>query len=144
MTKYTPELFDAVCSEISFTDKSLEFICKKLDIHRASVYNWINDDKILFDKYTRAKEMQAHHLAGQTIEIADETSDDYITNKFGEEVTNNEAIARSRLKIDARKWLAGKLHQKVYGDKVSTELSVTEPSSFELKITRVDSGSKPQ
>jgi len=144
MTKYTPELFDRICEEVSYSDKSLEFICKKLDIHRNTLYTWINEDKELYDRYARAKELQAHHITGQILEIADETSNDYSTNKFGEEVTNNEAIARSRLKIDARKWLAGKLHQKVYGDKVSTELSVTEPSSFELKITRVDSGSKPQ
>jgi len=36
---------------------------------------------------------------------------------------NGEAIRRSQIRIDARKWKASKLRPKVYGDKLQTELS---------------------
>jgi hypothetical protein len=36
---------------------------------------------------------------------------------------NGEALRRSALRIDARKWMLGKMKPKVYGDKVTTEHS---------------------
>ena len=39
------------------------------------------------------------------------------------EVADNEWINRSRLRVDTRKWLMGKLAPKKYGDKVQQEIS---------------------
>jgi len=55
-------------------------------------------------------------MAAQTVDIADDVSKD---NEFSGSI----AVARSRLRIDARKWLASKLAPKKYGDKVAAELS---------------------
>ena len=35
----------------------------------------------------------------------------------GKEIINQDVIARSRLRVDARKWIASKLLPKKYGDK---------------------------
>ena len=67
------------------------------------------------DKYARARERQADFMAAQTVDIADDTSKD---NSFAGSV----AVARSRLRIDARKWLASKLAPKKYGDKIDATL----------------------
>src|SRR3546814_8525986 len=48
-------------------------------------------------------------------------SNDWMLRKVGEEekwVENGEAIRRSQLRIDARKWMAGKLKPKKYGEKL--------------------------
>jgi hypothetical protein len=55
-------------------------------------------------------------MAAQTIDLADDTAKD---NSFAGSV----AVARSRLRIDARKWLASKLAPKKYGDKIDATLS---------------------
>ena len=55
-------------------------------------------------------------MASQTVDIADDTSKD---TGFAGSV----AVARSRLRIDARKWLASKLAPKKYGDKIDATLS---------------------
>ena len=57
-------------------------------------------------------------MASQTVDIADDTSKD---NGFAGSV----AVARSRLRIDARKWLASKLAPKKYGDKIDATPSGT-------------------
>ncbi len=70
------------------------------------------------EQYTRAREMQADTLFDEALEIADETSDDWITTEDGKKVLDHEHVQRSRLRVDTRKWAAGKLAPKRYGDKI--------------------------
>ncbi len=56
--------------------------------------------------------MQLHHLAEEIIEIADDSTNDYMTivkNGKSRQVQNKEAISRSRLRIQARMNLISKL-----------------------------------
>ena len=116
-TKYTEELANEICELISTTDKGLNAICKELGLCAKTVFNWINDNDDFLHKYARAREVQAEYLADQIIEIADDKVNDYKSTENGE-VVNSEAIARSRLRVDARKWKASKLAPKKFGDKV--------------------------
>lgn len=62
-------------------------------------------------------------LADEILQIADDTREDYVTKEVrGKEVEafNAENVSRSRLRVDARKWLAAKLAPTVYGDKGET------------------------
>ena len=60
-------------------------------------------------------------MADETLEIADDSSHDTITDDEGNERFNSEFAARSRLRVDTRKWLLSKALPKVYGDKITTE-----------------------
>ena len=53
-------------------------------------------------------------------------------------------IARSRLRVDARKWLAGKMNAKRYGDKIDATLANPDGSAikFAAEVTFVHA--KPQ
>jgi hypothetical protein len=64
-------------------------------------------------------------LAEEIITIADDSSGDVIVDDDGNEQTNHERVARSRLRVDARKWYASKLAPKRYGDKVTHEQNIT-------------------
>src|SRR4051794_16693229 len=66
---------------------------------------------------TRARAAQADHFADEIIAIADDTSGDWI-ERDGELMVNHEHIQRSRLRVDARKWLMARMAPKKYGDKV--------------------------
>ncbi len=70
------------------------------------------------DQYAHAREMQADALFDEALEIADDVSGDWFTDKDGKKVLDHEHIQRSRLRVDTRKWAAGKLAPKRYGDKV--------------------------
>jgi hypothetical protein len=68
----------------------------------------------------RAREAQADTLADEILDIADESVNDFM-ERFGRDgevtlVENPETINRSKLRIEARKWYAGKLKPKKYGD----------------------------
>jgi hypothetical protein len=115
-TTYTPEIAEAICEEIATTDHALHRICEREDMpDHATVYRWLASNQDFCDKYARARERQADFMASQTVDIADDTSKD---NSFAGSV----AVARSRLRIDARKWLASKLAPKKYGDKIDATL----------------------
>jgi hypothetical protein len=70
------------------------------------------------EQYARAREAQADALFDEILDIADESANDSYTDENGNERTNQEVVARSKVRIDARKWMAGKLRPKVYGDKL--------------------------
>ena len=124
--KYSEELFNKICEEIATSSRGLYHICKDNKISTVSFYKWLLDDeetvdKILINKYTRAREAQADFMADEIIEIADDDSKDTITKVFGEEIVeveNKEWVNRSKLRVEARKWLAMKLKPKKYGDKI--------------------------
>ena len=87
---------------------------------------WLSEDKDFSDNYVRAKELQADIFADEIIEIADESSGDldYIDD-FGNRVENKEFTNRSKIRIDARKWAAGKQRPKKYGDKLELNNNIT-------------------
>lgn len=125
MTAYTQEIGDRVCDLIS-DGMSLRAIATQDGMPSAStVCKWLADDGNLeFRKqYARAREAQADKIFDEILDIADSQEGDIITMSDGREVVNHDAIARAKLRIDARKWMAGKLRPKVYGDKMHTELS---------------------
>lgn len=93
----------------------------------AAVYLWLNKHQEFVEMYTRAKEDSADVLAEEIIDIADDgLNDTYIkAGRDGddEEVVNHDHINRSRLRVEARKWVAAKLKPRKYGDKITQEHS---------------------
>lgn len=89
----------------------------------STVYLWMAKHIEFSESYARAREDQADTLADQILEIADDGRNDTYTDDEGKEFVNHDVINRSRLRVDARKWVAAKLKPRKYGDKVSTELS---------------------
>lgn len=121
-TKYSEALFKAICFDISTSSRGTKHICESHGITYPTLYNWINNDEELFKQYARAKDMQADMLAEEIISIADDGSNDTVEtfDKNGNpiEIENKEWTNRSKLRVDARKWVASKLKPRKYGDKV--------------------------
>ena len=112
--KYSTTLGEKICERTATSSIGLRHICKELGLPYSTVTNWIYDESHeLYEKYKRAKIMQIHHLAEEILEIADDSTNDYMTvvMKSGKtkQVLNREAIARSRLRIQARTTLIAKL-----------------------------------
>lgn len=115
-TKFSQEIFDEICVRIA-EGESLRKICKDEKMPSlVAVWKWLNNSEELVKQYTRAREEQAETLVDEIIDISDEKKDDTFLDKDGNEVINHEAIARSRLRVDSRKWIAAKLKPKKYGD----------------------------
>ena len=113
----TRELVDVICTGISL-GKSARAMCVETGISQRVLWNWLASDTELMQQYLRAKEFCVDAYAEEIIEISDDGSKDTYTDEKGKEITNREVIARSQLRIDARKWYAARLAPKKYGDKL--------------------------
>ncbi len=111
------EIFNYVCKEIE-SGKTLRNILKedKMPSSR-TFFAWLDlyPDKV--KQYARATELRAEAIFDDILSIADQNENDTYINDFGLEVVNNDVIQRSRLRIDARKWVLSKLNPKKFGDK---------------------------
>lgn len=97
--------------------KSLRSAILELNKCNRDTFNeWMKIDSQLSDQYVQACEERADSIFEEIIEIADNTTNDSIITDKGE-IPNNEWIARSRLRVDARKWAVSKMNPKKYGDK---------------------------
>lgn len=124
---YSTEVSLTICERIA-EGESLRAICQTEEMpNRATVFRWLEAHEAFRDQYTRARDMQADALADELIDIADDSSNDWMDRQMKDggtdRVVDSETINRSRLRIDARKWIASKLKPKKYGDKLDLEHS---------------------
>lgn len=116
-TLYSPELAEAICKRMS-AGESLRKICTFEGMPPTStVMRWLLAHPEFREQYEQAREAQADFLADEMLQIADDSSRDYIDTETGKKL-NAEYVQRSRLRVDTRKWLLSKLFPKKYGDLV--------------------------
>ena len=124
-TDYTQEVAEDICN-LLMLGESLRSICKRSEMPAIrTVMYWLQRHEDFMQQYARAREIQAELLAEEVIEIADDSSCDVIVDDEGNEQTNHERVARSRLRVDARKWYASKLSPKRYGDRIQHDQKIT-------------------
>ena len=103
--EFSQQIADEICERLA-EGESMRSILR--DAHMpasSSVYKWLRFVPDFAEQYARAREDQADTIADQTVWIADTEEDPQ----------------RARVRIDARKWYAGKLRPKVYGDRIDHE-----------------------
>ncbi|MBE0559910.1 MAG: terminase small subunit protein [Ochrobactrum anthropi] len=143
-TKFSQALADAICERIADGD-SLRTICDEEGFPaRSTVFKWLSQNAAFADQYAHAREAQADAIFDDILEIADDGQNDWMEkhSKEGENIgwqENGEALRRSQLRIDARKWMAGKLRPKRYGDRTQMELTGPqgedgEPTAIQFTI----------
>lgn len=95
-------------------------------------YEWIDDDDELRKRYARASEKRADAIFEDIIDIADDTSKDVDEIDIGDGViatkVNHENIQRSKLRVDARKWMLAKMNPKKYSDKNQVDVTTNGES----------------
>lgn len=122
-SSYTEETADTICERIA-NGESLKSICECDDMpSKSTVFKWLNDIPAFSDKYARAREAQADSIFDEILDIADDARNDWMIAHGDEEdgvgyKLNGEHVQRMKLRIDARKWMAGKLRPKKYGEKL--------------------------
>jgi hypothetical protein len=137
---FTQDIADAICERIA-DGESLRSICLEGGMPtKTMVMRWLGKPEFISfrDQYARAREIQADALFDEMLDICDDGSNDWMDRKFGgkiERVTDPEALQRSRLRIDTRKWIAGKLQPKKYGERQAIDQTIANPdgSSIEHK-----------
>jgi hypothetical protein len=117
---YSQDLADAICERIA-DGESLRAICADEGMPgRTTVWRWLEASEAFRNQYARAREAQAESLADDIVTIADDGRNDTWLDDAGNRVNMPDVIARSKLRVDARKWILSKLKPGTYGDKVET------------------------
>ncbi len=138
-TLYTEALAAKICARLA-EGETLRSICRdKAMPNKATVLRWLADKKKaeFRDQYAHAREMQADALFDEALEIADNTSGDWAVDKDGKKTLGHEHVQRSRLRVDTRKWAAGKLAPKRYGDKIQHTGEGGGPIRTEVDLTGI-------
>lgn len=119
---YTSEKAAEICALIAEGHSLRQIEAIEGMPNRRTILRWLDRHEEFRPQYARAREAQAEHFADEILEISDDGSNDWMrrTGKDREEqwVANGEHIQRSRLRVDARKWLMSKMAPKKYGEKI--------------------------
>lgn len=131
-TEYSQELAKLICERVATHEVGLHRLCSMYDDMPAkiTINQWRNKYPEFATQYAQAKISQIETLIDEIIDIADDSAQDEIINDQGVRVCNSEFIARSRLRIDTRKWLAAKLIPRLYGNKDDALVNLKFPSDI--------------
>ena len=87
-------------------------------ISRATFYNWLNDNPDSIELYKKATEIRADGIFDDMLEISDDNTKDYYYDVNGNRQQSMVAVNRSRLQLDTRKWVLGRMNPRKYSEKL--------------------------
>jgi hypothetical protein len=128
-------VFKSIISQIEEGASLRSVLRQEAMPNSVTFYKWIDDDEEKIKHYARACEKRAESIFEDILEIADNASGDKKYTESGE-IMDSEYVARSRIRIDARKWMLGKMQPKKYSDK--TILSNDEDNPINFSILNID------
>lgn len=141
-SEFTQDIADKICGDLADA-RSLRSICLADDMPGlTTVFRWLRENEAFRNQYACAREAQADAIFDEALDIADDGSNDWMERRredgSTDEVVNHEHIARSKLRIDTRKWMAGKLAPKKYGDKtlVGSDPENPLPAGFTVNLVK--------
>jgi hypothetical protein len=143
-TIFTQELADRICEKVATSSFGLGKLCQTFewlpDKDTINVWRYQKPDFSL--QYNKAKLAQAELMAEEILEIADDGKNDWMESLSDEEKGlgwrfNGEHSARSRLRVETRKWLAAKLLPRTYGPLVEAEKKSLSDSLVEKFIDKI-------
>lgn len=126
VSTYTKELGEHICNGI-LQGRTLKSITGDSNMPRLNtIMTWLHQFEEFNTMYYKARQLQMELIIDGILEISDDASNDYthyVDEKTGEvtHIFNHEHVARSRLKIDTRKFLAAKLAPRIYGERVTID-----------------------
>ncbi len=123
-SKYTAALAEKILARLA-EGETLRAICRDEGMPpHSTVMEWANRNAAFADQYAKAREKGYSVMADEIVDIADDGRNDTYTSddEDGETRTNHDVIARSRLRVDTRKWLLSKCLPKIYGDRLTSEI----------------------
>lgn len=139
--KQRTDILNKICERLE-SGEALRTILKDKDFpSNTAFYEWIDGDKKKAEQYARACEARADSIFEDILDIADDQQDDVYINDDGDEFTNHNVIARSKLRVDARKWILGKLQPKKYGDKLDV---TSDGEKIQTNIIQLGKGEEPK
>lgn len=132
-----PEILEEIWRRMSLGESLLSICADEEDFGAPSaptIRRWVIADtpRGIAAQYARARELQYDSWADQITDAADKPLIGVRTKEtveHGLETTTGDNVDRSRLMVDARKWILSKLAPKKYGDRLQADVThgVSDP-----------------
>ena len=120
---YDAEIGERICIELAEGKSLVQVMTAPGMPSRRTIYNWLQDSPDFVLNYTRAREEQADYFADECTEIADAS--------VGLDAAG---VAAMRLRYDSRRWRAGTLKPKVYGNNSNVAVGGDENNKEPIKL----------
>jgi len=142
---FTQEMADKICERIIGGETVGQITADDNMPAKSTVFKWLAENSGFSDQYARAKMAQMDMMAEELLEIADDGTNDWMERKNDDGEAygwreNGEAMARSRLRVDTRKWLMSKMAPKKYGERTTTDIN--HSGDIGLMMQRIDGKTK--
>jgi hypothetical protein len=126
-TIFSQELANKICEAVATSTMGIRKLCALNPDFPVvdTIFQWRYKNRSFSEQYDAAKRAQADLMAEEITDIADEGFNDKYINDDGKVVIDHDVVQRSRLRVDARKWIASKLLPKVYGEKSEQKITIT-------------------
>lgn len=102
-----------------------------------TVYNWVLNRPEFAKKYRAAREMQQERHLEEIKAISDDGLNDTYIDDNGNPRTDHDVIARSKLRVDTRKWIMARMAPNKYGDKVDLNHGVQPDNPLTSLLQRI-------
>ncbi len=136
-TNYTLELADLICERLA-NGESMRSVCRDESTPAmTTIFRWLRENELFKQQYDIAVEERTEAMAEDILDIADNGTNDWMEqNGEGNDGyrLNGEALQRSRLRVDTRKWHMSKMKPKKYGDKIQQEITAPEAVIFNMSF----------
>lgn len=137
-TDYTLDKADQICDWYS-NGKTLTKCCQDFGIGRTTLYRWMVAHKEFSERLARARELFADAIADEVLDIADTVEEGevveegYDGNGEFKKVKTEDAIQRSKLRVETRLKLLAKWSPEKYGDKKQVDVTNITPVQVVFK-----------
>jgi hypothetical protein len=136
-SKKTPEIVDEIMESIA-DGVPLREICRREGMPNwRTVYDWLEADEELAARFARARDIGFDAIAEETLEIADDGTNDWTERKrqdgSTDTVLDSEHVQRSKLRIETRLKLLAKWSPKKYGDKQTVEVGNKDGEALKVE-----------
>ncbi len=111
-------------------------IAKGFGVTYFGLSNWIRRDQARSDAVKYARQAYGELVAEEIMAIADDGQNDTYIDENGNQRTDYDVVARSKLRVSTRQWMATRLAPGTFGDKVTTE--VVGPGGGPVNLRRFD------
>tara|TARA_B100000795_G_scaffold165404_1_gene124440 strand:+ start:1292 stop:1756 length:465 start_codon:yes stop_codon:yes gene_type:complete len=144
---YTQKKADQVLARLACGESMRSVSRDKAMPSMTTLFKWLRENVEFTKQYGEAKREAADALFEDIIDIVDnESKESTMVDGIPSQVASSSSVAHARLRVDARKWVAGKLAPRKYGDKVEIEADEVgqpiaivfdvNPAVSEIKITK--------
>lgn len=100
------------------------------------ILGWLHKYPEFAAQYAQARASLMEKFAEEIVQISDDGQNDTQTDEAGRTIVDYDHIARSKLRVDTRKWLMARMAPKKYGDRLINELTGKDGSALTIEIVQ--------